>query len=213
MIVVIQVETRVIQPDSVVEQHPFHLCRKATSVANTPPQIWRRASELDYRIRQSGETTWWWALLMSEGQPIRCLISRSPTTSTNFWWFCFDRALVSPSAAISFVGTHCTMKLPFWTSWRSQNWWISTCRSFVDTVGVSFVTIRTDCWLSQLMMTSCSGSNLMALKIRTICSTSPPTCERARSSASVVDLVTAFCLVACHAIGPLNKLIKKPCKL
>ena len=31
----IQVETRVIQPDSVVEQHPFQLCRKATSVANT----------------------------------------------------------------------------------------------------------------------------------------------------------------------------------
>jgi len=38
-------------------------------------------------------------------------------------------------------------------------------------------------------------------------------CERARSSASVVDLVTAFCLVACHAIGPLNKLIKNPYKL
>src|SRR6266567_76459 len=30
----IQVETRVIQPDSVVEQHPSHLCSRATSVAN-----------------------------------------------------------------------------------------------------------------------------------------------------------------------------------
>jgi len=53
----------------------------------------------------------------------------------------------------------------------------------------------------------------MALKIRTICSTSLLMCERARSSASVVDLVTAFCLVACHAIGLLNKLIKKPYEL
>jgi len=53
----------------------------------------------------------------------------------------------------------------------------------------------------------------MALNIRTICSTSPPTCERARSSASIVDLVTTFCLVACHAIGLLNKLIKKPYEL
>ena len=38
-------------------------------------------------------------------------------------------------------------------------------------------------------------------------------CERASSSASVVDLVTTFYLVACHAIGLLNKLIKKPYKL
>jgi hypothetical protein len=37
--------------------------------------------------------------------------------------------------------------------------------------------------------------------------------KRARSSASVVDLVTAFYLVACYTIGPLNKLIKKPYKL
>ena len=38
-------------------------------------------------------------------------------------------------------------------------------------------------------------------------------CERARSSASVVDLVTAFYLVACYAIDLLNKLIKKPYEL
>jgi hypothetical protein len=60
---------------------------------------------------------------------------------------------------------------------------------------------------------SCSGLNLIALKIRTICSTSLLTCERARSSASVVDLVTAFYLVACYTISLLNKLIKKPYKL
>jgi len=53
----------------------------------------------------------------------------------------------------------------------------------------------------------------MALKIWTICLTSLPTCERAKSSASVVDLVTAFYLVACYTIGLLNKLIKKPCEL
>jgi len=53
----------------------------------------------------------------------------------------------------------------------------------------------------------------MALNIRTIYSTSLLICKRARSSASVVDFVTAFCLVACHAIGPLNRLIKKPYKL
>jgi hypothetical protein len=38
-------------------------------------------------------------------------------------------------------------------------------------------------------------------------------CERAKSSASIVDLVTAFYLVTCYAISPLNKLIKKPYKL
>ena len=37
--------------------------------------------------------------------------------------------------------------------------------------------------------------------------------KRARSSASVVDLVTTFYLVACYTIGLLNKLIKKPYKL
>src|SRR6266704_2906984 len=63
------------------------------------------------------------------------------------------------------------------------------------------------------MITSYSRSNLMALKIQTICSTSPLTYKRARSSASIIDLVTAFYLVACHTIGPLNKLIKKPYKL
>ena len=53
----------------------------------------------------------------------------------------------------------------------------------------------------------------MALNIQTICLTSPPTYKRARSSTSVVDLVTTFYLVACYTIGPLNKLIKKPCEL
>jgi len=53
----------------------------------------------------------------------------------------------------------------------------------------------------------------MALNIYIICLTSLLICKRARSSASVVDLVTAFYLVACYAIGLLNKLIKKPYKL
>jgi len=37
--------------------------------------------------------------------------------------------------------------------------------------------------------------------------------KRASSSASIVDLVTAFYLITYYAIGPLNKLIKKPYKL
>jgi len=53
----------------------------------------------------------------------------------------------------------------------------------------------------------------MALKIRTICLTSPLTYKRARSSTSIVDLVTTFYLVTYYAIGLLNKLIKKPYKL
>jgi hypothetical protein len=60
---------------------------------------------------------------------------------------------------------------------------------------------------------SCSGSNLIALKIRTIYSTSLLTYKRARSSASIVDLVTTFYLVAYYTISLLNKLIKKPYKL
>jgi hypothetical protein len=38
---------------------------------------------------------------------------------------------VSPSAGISAVGTNWIINLPFWTSWRSQNWWMSTCLNFV----------------------------------------------------------------------------------
>jgi len=53
----------------------------------------------------------------------------------------------------------------------------------------------------------------MALKIRTIYLTSLLICKRARSSASIIDLVTTFYLVTCYTIGPLNKLIKKPYKL
>ena len=60
---------------------------------------------------------------------------------------------------------------------------------------------------------SYSGLNLIALKIRTIYLTSLPTYKRARSSALVVDLVTAFYLVIYYTIGPLNKLIKKSYKL
>jgi hypothetical protein len=37
--------------------------------------------------------------------------------------------------------------------------------------------------------------------------------KRAKSSASVVDLVTTFYLVTYYAISLLNKLIKKPYKL
>ena len=53
----------------------------------------------------------------------------------------------------------------------------------------------------------------MALKIQTIYSTSPLTRKRARNFTSIIDLVIAFCLVACYIIGLLNKLIKKPYEL
>ena len=39
----IQVEARVIQPKSDVEQHPFHLCSRATFVANN--KYLRRAAK------------------------------------------------------------------------------------------------------------------------------------------------------------------------
>jgi hypothetical protein len=60
---------------------------------------------------------------------------------------------------------------------------------------------------------SYSRSNLIALKIWTIYLTSLLTYERAKSSASIVDLVTTFYLVTYYTIGLLNKLIKKPYKL
>ena len=60
---------------------------------------------------------------------------------------------------------------------------------------------------------SYSKLNLMALKIQTIYFISLPTYKRARSSASVVDLVINFCLVTYYTIGLLNKLIKKLYKL
>jgi hypothetical protein len=38
---------------------------------------------------------------------------------------------VNPSAGIPAVGIQAIRKDPFWTSWRSQKWWISMSRSFV----------------------------------------------------------------------------------
>jgi len=58
-----------------------------------------------------------------------------------------------------------------------------------------------------------SRLNLIALNIHIIYLTSPLIYKRARSSTSIVNLVTTFYLVTYYTIGLLNKLIKKPCKL
>src|SRR6266700_5898041 len=54
--VVIQVETILIQPDSVVEQHPSHLCGRATSMANTSHNL--TGSIMSTSSRKSRLSNW-----------------------------------------------------------------------------------------------------------------------------------------------------------
>ena len=106
------------------------------------------------------------------------------------------------------------MILPRETSCRSQWLWISTCRSFVCSFATSSVTSRIVCLLSQLMLIVDSGSVICSsFSSRAKYNPSLATWERARSSASVVDVVTVSCLLALQATSPPKSLITYPWEL
>ena len=125
---------------------------------------------------------------------------------------CFWRgsALVNPSAGISAVGTHWICRTPLAISCRNQWLWMSIYFSLVLICGESAVRKRIVCRLSHKTAISCSGSSCIALKNLFHYITSLAAWERANSSASVLDVVTVFCLVERQSIGPLNSLNRYP---
>jgi len=121
--------------------------------------------------------------------------------------------LVKPSAEFCFVGIHWSCSLPCSTSYRSQNWWISICRSFVLTTGWLACRRRSVCLLSQDIESGCSGLKRSRRNTLSSARTSLAVWDRDSSSALVVEVVTVACFVDCHIIGLLKSLIRKPCVL
>ncbi|PSN59013.1 hypothetical protein BS50DRAFT_288554 [Corynespora cassiicola Philippines] len=124
-----------------------------------------------------------------------------PNCWRNFMCFCSsDSAFVKPSAGISAVLTHTTSSLSSSTSSRIQLWLTSTCLSLVLSFSSALFAIRTVCWLSQYSVGLVSGSKPMLLNVLIHQAISDPATDSAESSASVVDFVTACCMVAFQSI-------------
>jgi hypothetical protein len=67
--------------------------------------------------------------------------------------------------------------------------------------------------LSQLIIKGSFSLNVIALNSLLIKIASFTVCNRANNSASVLDIITIFCLFALQIIGPLNSFIIYPYKL
>jgi hypothetical protein len=67
--------------------------------------------------------------------------------------------------------------------------------------------------LLQLIIKGSFSLNVIALNSLLIKIASFTVCDRANNSASVLDVVTIFCLFALQVIGPLNSFIMYPYKL
>src|SRR5437762_5178744 len=80
-------------------------------------------------------------------------------------------------------------------------------------VGRSLTSRRIVCWLSQWMVISWPRSNPRSLKIQFHQRASVAACDRASSSASVVDVETVFCLVELQSMGLPNSLKRYPSEL
>ena len=122
----------------------------------------------------------------------------------------FGRTFVSPSAGIRSVSRYSTLKVPFWISWRAHALCISTWRKAVRNRGMSAVTSRIVCRLShQITMSSCKWNRIPANN-RIVAIASLLASVKARSSASVEDVVTVGCFDAFQAIGVPYKVIRYP---
>ena len=135
------------------------------------------------------------------------VISTIPTICTKFQNFCLGRAFVNPSAIISVVGFHSNSTRLAAYSCLSQCWCILTCRSFVFSLAESSLSKRRVWVLSQWMVSGSFNLRVIALNRRLIKIASFAVCERERSSASVLEVVTVSCLFALHAIAPPKSVI------
>ena len=111
--------------------------------------------------------------------------------------FCRVNAFVNPSAGMREVGTHSKFILFAWASCLNQKWWTSTCLNFVFSSGSSLVSKSTVWALSH----NIEGvgepiSRPIAVKRRRHQYVSFAAWDIARSSASVIEVVTVFYFVA-----------------
>ena len=135
---------------------------------------------------------------------IRVAISSSLIWLTKTLCCCCGNVLIRPSAIIFFVAVHWNRTHHSECSCLSQWLWISTWCSFVD----SFIDFSVICCNVCLLLHSMISSSFR-FSIRLFNSwltkiASFVICNRASSSASVLDIVTVFCLLAFHAIDSSN---------
>ena len=128
-------------------------------------------------------------------------------------WECFsaESGFVKPSAGISVVGTHRTSTVLSLRACLSHRFWMSICFTFDNFCGLSFWISPEVCWVSQSIRDWCSGSNSICLNSRYRPIVSFAVRESESNSASVIDLVTVFCLEYCHIISPWNSFMRYPC--
>src|SRR5436190_6345003 len=77
----------------------------------------------------------------------------------------------------------------------------------------SFVTSLRVWLLSHLITNGSFSCKVRAFRSQLMKIASLAVCDRASNSASVLDVVTVFCLLAFHAIAPPNNSIIYPCEL
>ena len=139
--------------------------------------------------------------------------STNPNCLMKFWCFCHGRALVSPSAGIWLVGIQVTLIFSLATCSQSQWQWMSTCLSLVIRVRKSLTSSWIVCWLLQLIIMSCPRLNQRSSKRQFHQRASVAVCNRASSSASVVDIETIFCLIELQLMGLPKSLKRYPLEL
>jgi len=125
----------------------------------------------------------------------------------NFWP---GSILVSPSANIWADGVYLTLNCLFWNACLPQQLWISTCLSLVWMRGVSLVISLIVCKLSHSITGNWSSCRPIWLNSRWVPIASFAVCVKARSSASVDEVVTVSCLPAFQETGPPNSDIIEP---
>ena len=136
-----------------------------------------------------------------------------PSCLTKFSCFWRGRVFIRPSAGISAVGTQLILSHFSCTSCHSQCLWISTCRNLVISLSRSLVIRPIICWLSQSTAASWPGFSCIEAKNHFHQYNSLAACITARSSVSVLNVVTDHCLVECHSMVLPNSLNKYPSEL
>ena len=133
-------------------------------------------------------------------------ISTNPSSSTKFLCFCGGSSLVKPSAIILLVSSQATYRSPACVRSRSQCCEISTWRSFVDIRGSIAVSRRIVCRLSLYNVIFWPVEKPSLLNNVVHYMDSFPACSRARSSASVINVMTVACFRDDQSITPPKSL-------
>ena len=141
---------------------------------------------------------------------IRSLISTRFNWWTNALCFCLGRAFVKLFATITAVGIQLILIRSSCTSWRSQWWCMSMCRSFIESCGPSFVNSWIVYRLSQQIICLSSKDIPISLKKQLHQINFVPAYDKGISFASVLDFITNIYLVKCKLITPPNRTNRYP---